>query len=71
MNEAKAKQLYQQYVKAKKLVGARTDNISYAKLMRSLNKQAPSIMTKHKAQGVDFGVVIKDDRVVLKAKPKK
>jgi len=71
MSEESAKRLYQQYVKAKKLVGERTDNVSYDSLMRSLSKQAPGIMSKHNAKGVDFGVVIKNDKVVLKAKPKK
>jgi len=71
MSEQDAKKLFQQYVKAKKLVGDRTDKLTYNRLMKSLNKQAPGIMTKHKAKGVDFGVVVKDDRVVLKARPKK
>ncbi|MBT8492615.1 MAG: hypothetical protein KJO07_06110 [Deltaproteobacteria bacterium] len=71
MSSGQAKQLYDQYVKAKRLVGERTDNLTYDKLMRSLNKQAPGIMSKHKARGVEFGVVIKNEKVVLKAKPKK
>ena len=71
MSDGQAKQLYDQYVKAKRLVGERTDNVSYDQLMKSLNKQAPGIMSKHKARGVEFGVVIKDEKVVLKAKPKK
>ena len=49
----------------------RTDNVSYAKLLRTLNKQAPQIMKQHGAKAVEFNVVIKEDRVVLKAKPKK
>jgi hypothetical protein len=69
MSEAKGRDLYDRYLKARQLVGERTDNLSYDKLMRSLNKQAPGIMTKHKAKGVDFNVVIKGDKVVLKAKP--
>ena len=71
MTEKDARQLFQQYVKAKKLVGERTDKLSYDRLMKSLNKQAPGIMSKHKAVGVSFGVVVKEDRVVLRAKPKK
>jgi hypothetical protein len=71
MSEQKSRQLYDKYIKARKLVGERTDNISYDKLMRTLNKQAPKIMTDHQARGVDFNVVIKGDKVVLKAKPQK
>jgi len=55
----------------RKLVGERTDNVSYNKLLRTLNKQAPQIMKQHGAKAVEFNVVIKEDRVVLKAKPKK
>jgi hypothetical protein len=71
MNEKQTKDLYKRYVQAQKLVGASTDKLSYQKLVRTLNKQAPRIMKQHKAKGVDFNVVIKGDKVVLKAKPKK
>lgn len=71
MSDAEAKQLYHRYVKARELVGDRTDNLSYGKLMRSLNKQAPKILSDHQASGVSFNVVVKGDKVVLKAKPKK
>jgi hypothetical protein len=71
MSESDGRKLYDRYVKAKKLVGEKTDGLSYDKLMKSLSKKAPAIMSKHKASGVDFNVVVKDDRVILKAKPKK
>lgn len=71
MSEGQARQLYQQFVNAKRQVGESTDNLSYDKLMKSLNQQAPGIMSKHQASGVAFGVAIKGDKVILKAKPKK
>ncbi|RMH42056.1 MAG: hypothetical protein D6689_09320 [Deltaproteobacteria bacterium] len=71
MTEAKARALYAQYVKAKKLVGERTDNVTFDKLVRTLNRQAPRILQQHNAKAVDFNVVVKDNRVVLKARPKK
>jgi hypothetical protein len=52
-------------------VGERTDNLSYDKLVSTLSKQAPAIMKQHNARGVEFNVVVKGDKVVLKAKPKK
>jgi hypothetical protein len=39
--------------------------------MTTLNKQAPAIMKEHGARGVDFQVVVRGDKVVLKAKPVK
>jgi hypothetical protein len=71
MTEKQTKDLYKRYVQARSLVGESTSNLSYDKLVRTLNKQAPKIMKQHKAKGVDFSVVIKDDKVILKAKPKK
>ncbi len=71
MSVSESQALYKRYKKARELVGENTSNLSYDKLMRSLNKQAPKIIREHKAQGVSFNVVVKGDRVVLKAKPKK
>ena len=71
MSVSESQALYKRYKKARELVGENTSNLSYDKLMRSLNKQAPKILKEHKAQGVSFNVVVKGDRVVLKAKPKK
>jgi len=71
MSVSESQALYKRYKKARELVGENTSNLSYDKLMRSLNKQAPKILKDHKASGVSFNVVVKGDRVVLKAKPKK
>jgi len=71
MTEENSHQLFDKYIKARKLVGERTDNITYDKLMRTLNRQAPKIMSDHQAKGVVFNVVIKGNKVVLKAKPQK
>ncbi len=71
MTERQSRDLYNRYVQARKLVGERTDNLSYDKLMSTLNKQAPKIMQQHRAKGVEFNVVVKGDKVVLKAKPKR
>ena len=71
MTEQQTQDLYKRFVQAKKLVGADTSKLSYDRLLKTLNKQAPKIMEQHKAKGVKFDVVIKDDGVVLKAKPVK
>ena len=68
MTEKQCRELHARYAKARELVGDKTD-VSYDKLMTTLNKQAPAIMKEHGAKGVDFQVVVRGDKVVLKAKP--
>lgn len=70
MTEKQCRELHARYAKARELVGDKTD-VSYDKLMTTLNKQAPAIMKEHGAKGVDFQVVVRGDKVVLKAKPVK
>jgi hypothetical protein len=71
MTEQETRALFDRYVQAKRLVGDDTSRITYQGLLKTLNKQAPQILAQHKAERVEFNVVIKDDRVVLKAKPRK
>jgi hypothetical protein len=70
VSESQARDLYKKYVQARKLVGEQ-GNVSYDRLVRTLSSQAPRIMQQHDAKAVEFNVVIKDDKVVLKAKPVK
>ena len=70
MDEEQTKQLYQRYLKARQLCGESNDGVTYDKLLRTLRSQSSKIITDTKAKGVEFGVVIKDNKVVLKAKPK-
>lgn len=70
MSAAESRDLYMQYIKARKQVGAST-NIPYERLMQTLNEQAPQVLKQHNAAAVEFRVEVKDDKVILKAKPKK
>lgn len=70
MTEAETRALYAKYVKAREVVGDRSEGFSYDKLVRTLQNQAPKILEQHKASRVEFNVVIRDNKVVLKAKPK-
>jgi hypothetical protein len=70
MTEKQCRELHARYAKARELVGDKTE-VSYDKLLTTLNKQAPAIMKEHGAKGVDFQVVVRGDKVVLKAKPVK
>lgn len=71
MSEADTRALYAKYVKAREVVGDRSEGLSYEKLVRTLSSQAPKILEEHRASGVDFNVVIRDNKVVLKAKPRR
>jgi hypothetical protein len=71
VDEKGAHELYKRYVQAKKLVGEDASGIKYEHIVNTIKKQAPKIMEQHKARGVEFQVVIKDNKVILKAVPKK
>ena len=70
MTEADVNALHAKYVKAKEMIGEKVDAGSREKLLKTINQTAPKIMEQYKAQGVDFSVVVKDNQVVIKAKPK-
>jgi len=70
MTEADINALHAKYVKAKEMVGEKVEAGSREKLLKTIQQTAPKIMEQYKAQGVDFSVVVKDNQVVIKAKPK-
>ena len=70
MTDADVNALYAKYVKAKEAVGEQAGPGSYGKLLKTINQQAPKIMEQYKAKGVDFSVVVKDNQVIIRAKPK-
>jgi len=70
MTEDDTRALYTKFLKARSLVGEKNDDMTYDKLLRTLRQQGSKIMEQYKAKGVEFGVVIKDNKVILKAKPK-
>jgi hypothetical protein len=71
IDESAARDLHKKYVQAKRLLGENVDNIKYEHIVATIAKQAPAIMKQHQARSVEFQVVIKDDKVILKATPKK
>jgi hypothetical protein len=70
MTEADVNALHAKYVQAKQMVGEKVDASSREKLLKTITQTAPKIMEQYKASGVDFSVVVKDNQVVIKAKPK-
>ena len=70
MTDADVNALYAKYVKAKEAVGEIVGPGGHAKLLKTINAQAPKIMEQYKAKAVDFSVVVKDNQVIIRAKPK-
>jgi hypothetical protein len=70
MTEADVSALYVKYVKAKEMIGQAPGPGSFDKLMQTIHAQAPKIMEQYRANGVEFSVVIQDDQVIIRAKPK-
>ena len=71
MSDGDVDALYTKYVAAKKMVGEDASGAGARdKLLRTINAQAPKIMEQYKAKGVDFSVVVKDNQVIIRAKPK-
>ena len=70
-NEAQMRDLYQKYVSAKKQVGEPVDKVSFEALAKTVERTASAVSQQHNARAVDFSVAIKDNKVILKATPKK
>jgi hypothetical protein len=68
--DAQLRQLYDVYVAAKKRCNEDVSRLSYDAVAKSVAKQVPELMAKHKAKSVEFEVVIRDGKAVLKAVPK-
>jgi hypothetical protein len=64
------KALYDAYVEAKRRCNEDVSRITPDAIARTIAKQTPEIMKQHNAREVEFKVVIKDGRAILKAVPK-
>jgi hypothetical protein len=70
MTDADVNALYAKYVQAKQMVGERVGPEGRGKLIQTISSQAPKIMQQYNAKGVDFSVVVKNNQVIIRAKPK-
>ena len=70
LSEDKLKSVYDAYVSAKRQNKEDTSKMSYDSVAATLRKQVPELMKQHNAKSVEFKVVIKDGKAVLKAVPK-
>lgn len=70
LTDQKIKAIYDAYVMAKKRCGEDTRALTLDSVASTLKKQVPELMKQHKAKAVEFKVVIKDGKAVLRALPK-
>lgn len=70
MPEEQLQSLYRRFVKAKKMCGEDTQSVRYDMLARTINRQLPQLRKQHEGREIEFQVVIKSGRTILKAIPK-
>jgi hypothetical protein len=70
LSDQKIKAIYDAYVMAKRRCGEDTSKLSLNAVADTLKKQVPALMKQHSAKSVEFKVVIKDGKAVLRALPK-
>jgi hypothetical protein len=69
LTEPKLRKLYQTYIGARKRCGEPVD-LRYEDMAAALRKQVPKLLQTTGAKAVEFKVVIRSGRAVLKALPK-
>ena len=69
LSDEKLRRLYDTYLVARQRTGEPTEGISFDAIASKIRAQVPLLMEKHKAKSVEFKVVIKGGRAVLKAVP--
>lgn len=70
ISEAELRALFAAYVEAKRRCNEDVSRLTYEALAKTVAKQVPEIIARFKARSVEFKVVIKDGRAVLKAVPR-
>ncbi len=69
LSDDKLRRLYDTYLIARQRTGESTDGLTFEAIAQRIRAQVPELMQKHKAKSVEFKVVIKGGRAVLKAIP--
>lgn len=70
LSDAKLRAVYDAYLTAKKRCQEDTSKLNYEQVAANLRKQVPELMKKANANSVEFKIVIKDGKAVLRAIPK-
>lgn len=67
LSEDRLRSIFDQYVEARRHCGEAVDGLRYEKVREALLREAPRIAEKMHSQAVDFQVVVRGGRAVLKA----
>jgi hypothetical protein len=70
MSDTQLRALHAEYVDAKRRCNEDASKVTVDALARSVAKQLPELVQRFKGRSVEFRVVVKDGRAVLKASPK-
>jgi hypothetical protein len=65
-DEGRLRQIYDQYLQARRSNNERTDNVPFETVAKSIRQMVPKLQKKHAGKRIDFEVVVKDGRVGLK-----
>jgi len=68
--EPRLRKVYDAYVAAKKRCKEDVSRLSYESVADSLRKQVPELLERHGARDVEYKVLVKDGKAILRAVPK-
>jgi len=66
LSPIRLRQIYGAFLEAKRQANESTASVSYEKIAANLKDAAKELRSKHKARSVDFEVVLKNGKPVLK-----
>ncbi|MGZ6123395.1 MAG: MXAN_5187 C-terminal domain-containing protein [Myxococcales bacterium] len=69
ISDANLRRLYDTYLVARQRCGEPITGLSFDSMATRIRAQVPELMQKHKAKNIEFKVVIKGGKAVLKAVP--
>jgi hypothetical protein len=70
ISDDKLRRLYDTYLMARQRCGESTEGISFDAVAKRIRSQVPQLIEKHGARNIEFKVVIKAGKAVLKAIPR-
>ena len=66
LSEERVRQIYGQYVDAKRARQESTASLTYENLAKSLRESSDKLRQKHTGKSVDFEVTVKDGKTILR-----
>ena len=65
-DDKETRAIYNRYVQARRQAGESTANLTYEKLAKSLDTQRKTLRKKHSGRDVDFEIVSKNGRTLIR-----